>query len=60
MSYTVQVILVSIGVFVIVIGGLLAMFSRFYRRWNKERLLSEMVLVVKGKFWWYFCIAYST
>lgn len=39
MSYTVQVILVSIGVFVIVIGGLLAMFSRFYRKVEQGKVI---------------------
>lgn len=39
MSYTVQVILVSIGVFVIVIGGLLALFSRFYRKVDQGKVI---------------------
>lgn len=39
MNYTVQVILVSIGVFVIVMIGLLALFSRFYRKVDQGKVI---------------------
>ena len=39
MSYTVQIILVSIGAFVIVLIGLLALFSRFYRKVDQGKVI---------------------
>jgi uncharacterized membrane protein YqiK len=39
MSYTVQVMLVSIGVIVIVIAGLLALFSRFYHKVDQGKVI---------------------
>src|SRR5665811_1419195 len=39
MSYSVQVMLVSIGVVLIVIIGLLALFSRFYHKVDQSKVI---------------------
>jgi uncharacterized membrane protein YqiK len=39
MSYSVQVLLVSIGVIVVVVGGLLALFSSFYHKVEQSKVI---------------------